>query len=341
VIEAFKQAKKNIERYCELQKPKEWFKEVEKGVTLGQLVRPLEKVGCYIPAGAYPLPSSVLMTVVIAKIAGVPEVVICSPPREKNFEIIVAADIAGADQIFRLGGAQAIAAMAYGTETVPKVDKIVGPGNIFVTAAKKLVYGDVGIDFLAGPSEIMIIAEKGDPENIAADMLAQAEHDRLASAILLTSNKELAEEVKEEISEQLKELSNITAQESIRKFSAIVLTKNMDESFDIANDFAPEHLEIISEDRNLLKKVKNAGAVFLGEYSCEAAGDYCAGPSHVLPTGGNAKIRSGLSIYDFIKMPSFQSITREGLKKLKDTITTIADVEGLTAHKKSVEKRFK
>lgn len=341
LIAAFKAAKKNIERYCMLQKPKEWFKEVEPGITLGQLVRPLEKVGCYIPAGAYPLPSSVLMTVVPAKVAGVKEVIICSPPRENNYDILVAADIAGADKIFRIGGAQAVAAMAYGTESIPKVDKIVGPGNIFVTAAKKLVYGDTGLDFLAGPSEIMIIAEKGNPEIMAADMLAQAEHDRLASAVLVTTNKKLAEEVKAEINKQLKELNNITAQEAIRKYSAIIIAKSIGESFDIANDFAPEHLEIISEDKNLLKKVKSAGAVFLGEYSCEAAGDYCSGPSHVLPTAGFARIRAGLSVLDFVKMPSFQSLSKNGLERLKGTITKIAGAEGLKAHKRSVEKRFR
>ena len=338
-IQAFKKAKSNIKRYSKLQMPKGWSKEVEKGITLGQLIRPIEKVGCYIPAGRYPLPSSVLMTATIAKVAGVKEVIICTPPRTNNHEILVAADIAGVDRVFRVGGAQSIAAMAYGTGTIPKVDKIVGPGNIYVTAAKKLVYGDVGIDFLAGPSEILIIAEKGNPRFIAADMLSQAEHDNLASAIFITTKKNLAEKVKKELNKQLKGLDDITTQEAIRKYSAIIIAKNIDDAFKISNDIAPEHLEIISEDGKLLNKVKNAGAVFLGEYSCESAGDYCSGPSHVLPTSGNSKQRAGLSVYDFIKMPSFQKITRSGLRKLKGTITRIADVEGLKAHKKSAEIR--
>jgi len=342
VIEALKKAKENIETYCKLQLPKSWSKEVKKGIKVGQLVKPLEKVGCYVPSGNFPLPSSVLMTVVPAKVAGVTEVIICSPPKSNSYAILVAADIAGADKIFRVGGAQAIAAMAYGTATIPKVDKIVGPGNIFVTAAKKLVYGDVGIDFLAGPSEILILAEKGNPKFIASDMLAQAEHDRLASAILVTTNSRLAKEVEKELEKQLKELSPRNfASESLRKYGAIVIAKNLDEAIKFANDFAPEHLEIVVNDKDkVISKLKNFGALFVGEYSPEAAGDYVVGPNHVLPTGGVAKFRAGLSVLDFVKMPTIQELSKEGLKSLKETITAIANVEGLEAHKKSVEKRF-
>ncbi|MBW2980639.1 histidinol dehydrogenase [Candidatus Woesearchaeota archaeon] len=339
-IKAIKKAAANIERYCRLQLPKEWSKEVEKGITVGQLVRPIESVGCYIPCGNFPLPSTVLMTVVPAKAAGVKEIIICTPPRKNNESILVAADILGVKKIFKVGGAQAVAAMAYGTESIPKVDKIVGPGNIYVTAAKKLVYGDVGIDFIAGPSEIMIIAEEGRAEFIAADMLSQAEHDRLASAIFVTTSEKLAKKVQKELERQLKELkTKDIAQESLRKYGAVIIAKNIDDAFKVVNDFAPEHLEI--EDEKWLSKVKNAGAVFVGEYSVEAAGDYCSGPNHVLPTKGFAKARAGLSVLDFVKMPTIQNITKDGLKSLKDTIVNLASVEGLDAHKKSVEKRLK
>ena len=339
-IKAIKQAKENIENYAKLQLPKEWFKEI-KGIKIGQLIRPIEKVGCYIPGGNFPLVSTVLMTVVPAKVAGVKEIIICSPPKENNYALYVAADIAGTDKIYRIGGSQAIAAMAYGTETIKKVDKIVGPGNIFVTAAKKLVYGDVGIDFLAGPSEVLILAEKGNPKFIASDMIAQAEHDQLASAVLVTTKKKLAEEVKGEINRQLKSLKPQSfAPFSLRKYGAIVVADNIDEAIDFANDFAPEHLEIIvNKKEEVIKKLNNFGALFIGEYSPEAAGDYATGPNHVLPTGGVAKFRAGLSALDFVKTPTMQELSKEGLNSLKETITTLAGIEGLEAHKKSIEKR--
>jgi len=340
-IKAIKEAKENIEKYAKLQMPKEWSKEINKGVKVGQLVRPLDSVGCYVPGGNFPLVSSVLMTVIPAKVAGVKEVFVFSPPKENNWALYAACDICGVDKIYRIGGAQAIAAMAYGTETIKKVDKIVGPGNVFVTAAKKLVYGDVGIDFLAGPSEILILAESGNACFIAADMIAQAEHDRLASAILVTTNEKLAKEVEKKIEKQLKELKPESfASESLRRYGAIVLSDDLDSAIGFANDFAPEHLEIIVKDKEkIIKKLNNFGALFIGEYSPEAAGDYCSGPNHVLPTGGVAKFRSGLSVIDFVKIPSVQELTKDGLRSLKNVIVTLADKEGLIAHKKSVEKR--
>lgn len=338
LIKALKEAAALIKKFSKEQLPKEWSKEIENGIKIGQIIRPLERVGCYIPGGKYLLVSTVLMTVIPAKIANVKEIFICSPPKPKNYALLVAADIAGVNKIFRVGGAQAIAALAYGTKTIPKVDKIVGPGNIFVTAAKKLVYGDVGIDFLAGPTEVMILAEKGSAKFIASDLLAQAEHDRMASTILITTNKKLAEKVKKEINAQLKNLkTELVANESIRKNSAIILADNINEAINLVNDFAPEHL--IIEDKKMLKKIKNAGAIFIGNYSCVPAGDYCIG-NHVLPTAGFAKIRAGLSVLDFIKMPTVQELSKEGLKSIKDIIIELAKIEGLDGHKKSVEMRF-
>jgi histidinol dehydrogenase len=339
IINSLKVAAINISRYAKYQLPCEWKKKINEGIIVGQVVRPLDSVGCYVPGGNYPLVSSVLMTVVPAKIAGVKEIIVCCPKITK--EILAACDIAGADKVFRVGGAQAIAAMAYGTETIPKVNKIVGPGNVYVTAAKKYVYGDVGIDFLAGPSEIMIIAEKANPEFIAADMLAQAEHDVMASAILATPSISLAKKVKQEIEKQIKNLkTKAIAKKSLENFGVIVVVNNIDEAFEFVNEFAPEHLEIMTYDENVLSKVRNAGAVFLGDYSPEAAGDYCSGPNHVLPTQGVARFRAGLSVMDFLKMPTFQRLTKGGLEAIKNAITDIAELEGLDAHSKSIKKRF-
>ncbi|MCK5283818.1 MAG: histidinol dehydrogenase [Nanoarchaeota archaeon] len=340
VIKAIKESAENIRKYHKLQMPKEWMKKISKGVEAGQLVRPLDSVGCYVPGGNYPLVSTVIMTVVPARVAGVEEVVICSPP-EINAAVIAAADICGATAIYKIGGAQAIAAMAYGTESVPKVNKIIGPGNIYVAAAKKIVYGECGIDFIAGPSEVMIVAnENSSPQYIAADMLSQAEHDKLASSVLVTTSKEIAEKVNIEIEKQLNKLSTRDiAKASLDNYGAIVIVDNIDEAFDFVNYFGPEHLEIMINKKSLLEKVKNAGAVFLGDYSVEAAGDYISGPNHVLPTNGFAKIRAGLSILDYIKMPTVQSLTKEGLNKLKESILILAEAEGLEAHKRSVEIR--
>ncbi|MBW2990031.1 histidinol dehydrogenase [Candidatus Woesearchaeota archaeon] len=341
-ISAIRKAKENIKRYAGLQMPKGWESEISKGIRIGQLVKPLDSVGCYVPGGNFPLVSSVLMSVVPAKAAGVKNIIVCSPPKQDNWALYAACDIAGADKVYRIGGAQAIAAMAFGTETVPKVDKIVGPGNIFVTAAKKLVYGDVGIDFLAGPSEILIIAEKGNPKFIAADMIAQAEHDVLASSILVTTGKELAEKVEKELEKQLKELKRYSlAPQSLRKYGCIIVAGSLEEAVSFANDFAPEHLEIIvKEPEKVIRQLSNFGALFIGEYSPEAAGDYCSGTNHILPTGKASRFRAGLSVMDFIRMPSFQNLSKEGLKSLKESITALADAEGLEGHRKSVEKRF-
>lgn len=339
IVNALKIAAINIGKYAKYQTPSEWKKKISEGILVGQIVRPLDSVGCYVPSGNYPLVSSVLMTAVPAKIAGVKEIIVCCL-RITN-EILVACDIAGVTKIFRVGGAQAIAAMAYGTETIPKVNKIVGPGNVYVTAAKKIVYGDVGVDFLAGPSEIMIIAEKGNPAFIAADMLSQAEHDAMATAIFVTPSNALAKKVKAEVEKQIKSLkTKRIAKKSLENFGSIVVMDNMDEAFEFANDFAPEHLEIIGFDDAALSKVRNAGAVFLGEYSPEAAGDYCTGPNHVLPTQGTSKFRAGLSVLDFLKMPTFQKLTKTGLEGIKDSISDIAELEGLDGHSKSVKKRF-
>ncbi|HZX44360.1 MAG TPA: histidinol dehydrogenase [Candidatus Nanoarchaeia archaeon] len=338
VIRAIKQSKENVERYAKLQMPKGWTKEVSKGVVVGQLVRPLDSVGCYVPGGNFPLISTVVMTVVPAKVAGVKEVVVCTP--KDNDDIYAACYLCGVDKVYRIGGAQAIAAMAYGTESVQKVEKIVGPGNIYVTAAKKLVNGDVGIDFLAGPSEVMIIAEKGNAKFIAADMLAQAEHDMMASAVLVTTDKKLAQEVNEQIDIQLKELDSEIAKKSIENYGMIIIVKNIEEAISLANEFAPEHLEIIVKDKErVIPELQNFGALFIGEYSPEAAGDYCSGPNHVLPTGGVARYRSGLSVLDFLKMPTVQELSREGLVSLRKSITKLAALEGLRGHKVSVEIR--
>lgn len=344
-INAIKNAANNIRKFCEIEKPKPWQESISSGIVVGQLVKPLDNVGVYVPAGRYPLPSSALMNIIPAKVAGVNKIIVCTPPRKDgkaNEAIIVATDIAGADSVFKIGGAKAIAAMAYGTETVPKVDKIVGPGGIYVTAAKKVVFGDVGIDFLAGPTEVLIIADgKANPKFVAADMLAQAEHDTLACALLVTDSKELANRVKSEIRKQLKKLLTAeTIKQSLKNYGGIILVKDLNQAFEFANDFAPEHLEIMIDDSKLLEKVRNVGAVFLGEYSVEAAGDYASGPNHVLPTNGVAKVRAGLSVRDFLKMPTVQILTKDGLESIKETIITLADLEFLAAHANSVKIRF-
>ena len=344
-IQAIKNAAKNIQKFCELERPKTWLKNISKGIKLGRLVRPIRCVGVYVPCGRFPLPSSTLMGIIPAKVAGVEKIFVCTPPKEGgkvNEAIVVAADIAGVTKIFKVGGAQAIAAMAFGTETIPKVDKIVGPGNIYVTAAKKLVYGDVGIDFLAGPTEVLIIADdSANPRFIAADMIAQAEHDVLASSLLVTESKELGKKVLEELRKQLKKLTTAEiARKSLEKYGGIILVRDLDEAFEFANEFAPEHLEIMINDVRLLEKVKNAGAVFLGEYSVEAAADYASGSNHILPTGGFAKVRAGLSVKDFVKTPTVQILSKEGLETIKDTIVTLAKLESLFGHANSVKIRF-
>lgn len=334
---AIETAATNIREYAALQLPRETWAEYPDGRRLGSIVRPLESMGAYIPAGRYPLPSTLLMTVIPAQVACVQNICVTSP--HPSAEILAAAKCLGIDKLFRIGGAQGIAALAFGTATVPKVDRIVGPGNIYVAAAKKLLAGEVGIDFVAGPTEIVIIADDADPRYIAADMLAQAEHDVDASAILLTTSRPLAERVASEVSRQLEALPTApVAREAIRKNSAVILCPSMDEAMEASNRLAPEHLAIY--DAALLPKIKHAGSVFVGPSSPEAAGDYATGPNHVLPTSGAARIRGGLSSADFVKVISVQELTPAGLRQLAPAITTLARAEGLEAHARSVEVRL-
>jgi len=330
-------AAKNIREYAELQLPQETWVRFPDGRRLGYVIRPLESMGAYIPAGRYPLPSTILMTVIPAQVAGVKAICVTSP--KPNAEILMTAKFLGVENVFRVGGAQAIAALAFGTATIPRVDRIVGPGNIYVAAAKKLVAGEVGIDFVAGPTEIVIIAEDADPRHLAADMLAQAEHDVEASAIVLTTSRKLAEEIAREVARQLETLPTApVACESIRNNSAVILCPSVDAAIEASNRLAPEHLAIY--DESLLPRIQHAGSVFLGAHSPEAAGDYASGPNHVLPTSGAARVRGGLSPVDFVKAISVQELTPEGLNKLAPAITTLARAEGLEAHARSVEVRL-
>jgi histidinol dehydrogenase len=334
-----------IKRFHEKERLNSWFT-VEDGSILGQLRRPLRRVGVYVPGGKAAYPSSVLMNVIPAKVAGVSEIAMCvpMPAGDINSYILAAADISGVTEIYRIGGAQAIGAMAYGTKTIPKVDKIVGPGNIYVATAKRLVFGIVDIDMVAGPSEILIIADgKADPEFIAADLLSQAEHDEMTSSILLTISESLAVNTKKEISKQLKRTKRkAIAGKSLGRYGAIIITKNIDEAINIANEIAPEHLEVMVERPfELVDKMENAGAIFLGSWTPEALGDYSAGPNHVLPTGGTARFFSPLGVDDFMKRTSILSFSREGLKRIGDTVVSMADMEGLKAHGDSVRIRLK
>jgi histidinol dehydrogenase len=334
---ALETAAKNVREYAALQLPRDTWTEFPDGRRLGSIVRPLESMGAYIPAGRYPLPSTLLMTVIPAQVAGVRTICVSSP--HPSAEILAAARFLGIENIFRIGGAQAIAALAFGTATVPKVDRIVGPGNIYVAAAKKLLAGEVGIDFVAGPTEIVIIAEDADPRYIAADMLAQAEHDVEASSILLTTSRSLAEQVALEVARQLESLATApVACEAIRNNSAVILCPSVDAAVEASNQLAPEHLAIY--DPALLPKIQHAGSVFIGPSSPEAAGDYATGPNHVLPTSGAARIRGGLSSADFVKVISVQELTRGSLRNLAPAITTLARAEGLEAHARSIEVRL-
>ncbi len=327
----------NIRAYAELQMPVEKSREVQPGLWLGQLVRPIDAVGAYIPAGRYPLPSTLLMTVVPAQVAGVPQISVCCPRPVP--EILGTAYLLGIDSVFHMGGAQAIAALAYGTRTVPRADRIVGPGNVYVAAAKRLLAGEVGIDFIAGPTEIVIIAGAGEPAYFAADILAQAEHDVDASAILLTTSRRLAQAVAQEIERRLENLPTAAvAREAIRRNSAIVLVRSLSEAIELANRYAPEHLSI--PDDSLLKRVRHAGSVFIGPHSPEAAGDYASGPNHVLPTNGTARLRGGLSVSDYLKVISVQRLNPEALRRIAPVITVLARAEGLEAHARSVEVRI-
>jgi histidinol dehydrogenase len=336
VRKAVEAAIANIRQFAEAQLPKERFEEFSAGRKLGWIVRPLDAVGCYVPSGRYPLPSTLLMTAVLAKTAGVQRICVTSP--RPSVDILGCAHMLGIQEVYRVGGAQAIAAMAFGTASIKRVDRIVGPGNAYVAAAKKLLAGDVGIDFLAGPTEILILAKDGDAKLIAADMLAQAEHDVTASAMLFTTSEPLAHAVAAEIERQLENLPTAdVARESIDKSSAIAIFPNIDLAVAAANMQAPEHLSLHHPE--LLKKINNAGTVFLGPNTPESAGDYAAGPSHVLPTGGAARLRGGLSTADFVKLIAVQELSAEALTVLAPTITTLARAEGLEAHARAVEVR--
>jgi histidinol dehydrogenase len=333
---AVETAAANIREHAQTQLPVDQFIEYPDGRRLGQIVRPLDSMGAYIPAGRYPLPSTLLMTVIPAQVAGVATTCVACP--NPSAEILGIAACLGVTHLFRMGGAQAIAALAYGTETVPRVDRIVGPGNIYVAAAKKLIAGEVGIDFVAGPTEIAIIAAEGNAKWIAADMLAQAEHDVDASSILLTTSRTLAAAVAEEIERQLATLPTAAvARPSIENNGAIVIVDAMERAVEFSNALAPEHLAL--HDAALLAGIRHAGAVFLGPSSPEAAGDYASGPNHVLPTSGAARLRGGLSTVDFVKLISVQKLSPAALATLTPAITTLARAEGLEAHARSVEAR--
>lgn len=344
--ETLKLAYNNIEKFHKKQLRNSFITNEEDGIVMGQIVNPIEKVGVYIPGGTAVYPSTVLMNVIPAKVAGVNEIILVSPPNKEgkiNDNILAAAKIAGVNKIFKTGGAQAIAALSYGTESIPKVYKIVGPGNIYVAMAKRLVYGEVSIDMVAGPSEVLIIAdETANPIHIASDMLAQAEHDKLASSILITTSEYIAEKVKEELYKQLEKLSRKDiAAESIENNGRIIITETIDEAVYISNEIAPEHLEIsIKEPFSVLSKIKNAGSIFLGDYTPEALGDYLSGANHVIPTSGTAKFASPLSVDDFIKKSYITYYTKEALEKVKDNIINFAEHESLEAHANSVKVRF-
>ncbi len=346
LLEVIKYSHDNIKLFHEKQVRNNFIVKKENGVSLGQIINPIEKVGLYVPGGTAAYPSTVLMNAVPAKIAGCKEIIMVTPPTSDGTilpSLLVAAKIAGVDRIFKVGGAQSIAALSYGTESIPKVYKIVGPGNIYVAMAKKMVYGEVSIDMIAGPSEVLIIADdSANPVHVAADLLSQAEHDKLAASILVTTSKELAKNVAEQLEIQLKELEREEiARVSIETQGRIIVTKTIDEAIKISNEIAPEHLELaVSNPFELLTRVKNAGSIFMGHNTPEPLGDYLAGPNHTLPTSGTAKFSSPLSVDDFIKKSSFIYYSKEGLEEVKDKVIKFAESEGLTAHARSVSKRF-
>ncbi len=343
VVKALKRSAKRIRSFHERQKDTSWSFS-EKGVQLGQILTPIERAGVYIPGGTASYPSTVLMNVIPAKVAGVKEIALCTPtPKGQiNLYVMAAIKLLGIKEVYRIGGAQAIGALAYGTESIRKVDKIVGPGNIYVATAKKMVFGEVDIDMIAGPSEILIIADNSaNPIFIAADLLSQAEHDEFSSAILITPSTKLAGTVKQELKRQLRNLRRRDiARKSIGNYGAIIITNTMKEAVDLSNNIAPEHLEIMTKKpRNILPMIKNAGAIFLGEWTPEALGDYAAGPNHTLPTVGTARFSSPLGVYDFVKRSSLLSFTKKGFCSLAETVKTIASIEGLEAHRNSIVVR--
>lgn len=346
LVEVIRKALVNIRSYHEKQRQYSWFDSKPDGTMLGQKVTPLSKVGVYVPGGKAVYPSSVLMNIVPAKAAGVEKIIMTTPPGKDgkvNPSTLVAAHEAGADEVYKAGGAQAIAALAFGTESIPKVDKIVGPGNIYVALAKKAVYGHVSIDSVAGPSEILVLADDtANPRFVAADLLSQAEHDEMASAILITTSRELADQVSDEVDAFTAELSRKEIiQKSLDNYGYILIAENMEDAIDTVNEIASEHLEIVTKDPfQVMTKIKNAGAIFIGEYSSEPLGDYFAGPNHVLPTNGTAKFFSPLSVDDFIKKSSIIYYSREALEPIHEDIIKFATAEQLTAHANSIKVRF-
>lgn len=338
-IAAVRGAAKNIRSVARRQLPRAWRWETAPGVEVRQVVRPLERVVCYVPGGRFPLPSTLLMSVIPAQVAGVREVLVTTPRPAPA--VLVAADLLGVRKIYRMGGAQAVAAFVYGTESIPRADKIVGPGNRYVAAAKKLVAGECGIDFIAGPTELVIVGARGRPAWIAADLIAQAEHDPDAMALLVTPSKRLALLVQKAVAGALLKLGLPVAEKSLARQGRIILTKNLEEAIEIANRLAPEHLTLLDDAAGRVDRVRSAGSIFLGGWSAVAAGDYASGTNHILPTGGAARLRAGLSAADFVKTLSVQRLDRRGLARLRRTITTLARTEGLEAHAYSVETRFR
>jgi histidinol dehydrogenase len=329
---ALQQAARNIRRFCEWQKPREFRREMQPGICVGQVIRPLESVGCYVPGGRYPLPSSLLMAVIPAQVAGVKRIVTVSP--RPAAETLAAAALVGVEEFFRIGGAQAISALAYGTNSIARVDKIVGPGNRYVTAAKKLIAFDCAIDFLAGPTEVAIVSSDGNPEFIAADLVAQAEHDPDASAIFITCSPALARAVAATVQRSVK--GNVPAKESLRRNGIIFLCDSMVEMLELVNAIAPEHVTV---PREQVRQIASAGSIFVGEHSPQALGDYASGPNHVLPTAGSARWRGGLSVLDFLKIITVQEASRAGLRAIAPVVQTLAEAEGLVAHAASVRVR--
>jgi histidinol dehydrogenase len=343
IIRALRLSARRIRAFHEQQKEKSWFIS-EDGIRIGQIIRPLERAGVYIPGGKASYPSTVLMNVIPAQVAGVKEIAVCvpAPHGEINPCVMAAIHMLGVKEVYRIGGAQAIGALAYGTETIRNVDKIVGPGNIYVATAKRMVFGTVDIDMVAGPSEILIIADASDdPAFIAADLLSQAEHDELASSVLLTDSPKLAHAVSEELEKQLSSLRRkAIAKESIGRYGAIIIAKDIESITEIANRIAPEHLEIMTRNpERVLPMIQHAGGIFLGKWTPEALGDYAAGPNHTLPTGGTARFSSPLGVYDFVKRSSLLSFTQKGFRKLAGAVRTIAEAEGLEAHGRTITIR--
>jgi len=337
-VAALRVAARNIRSVARRQLPRGWQTRTTPGVTVSQIIRPLDRVVCYVPGGRFPLPSTVLMSVIPAQVAGVKEIVITSP--RPAAAVLVTADFLGIKRIFRLGGAQAIAAFAFGTRRVPRTDKIVGPGNRFVAAAKKLIAGECGIDFVAGPSELVIAGARGRAEWIAADLIAQAEHDPDAVAILITPSRQLAVRVARAGMKILERLNLPVAEKALAGQGAIIVTRDLAEAIELVNRFAPEHLTLLDDAAKHLDRIESAGSIFLGDYSAVAAGDYASGTNHILPTGGVARLRGGLSAADFVKVVTTQRLSRAGLAGLRKSITTLANTEGLKAHAYSVDTRF-